>query len=100
MTPQDPHTQTEEAIRRGREAQRVMDEPLLKEAFEKVAADITGLWATTAPGDAAAREQLYMKLRALQDVREHLRAVAAGGKVALHMAERKLKMFQPTHVVR
>lgn len=92
---QSPYDKADEAMRRGREAARVMEEPMLKEAFEKVAADITGAWATSAPHETARREQLYLQLQTVQGVREHLRAVMAGGQMAEAYAQRKLGLPRP-----
>ena len=60
----------------------MLNHELLKESFEKVAADITNAWATTSPADVVAREKLYLKLQVVQEVREHLRITAEYGKVA------------------
>lgn len=71
---------SEEIIRRGAEAERLLNHELLKESFEKVANHITNEWATTSPLEVEAREKLYLKLQVLQEVREHLRIAAENGK--------------------
>lgn len=70
---------SEEIIRRGAEAEALLANPMLADAFAKVASDITNRWATTDAGDTAARERLYLKLQVVHEVREQLRVAAAGG---------------------
>lgn len=71
---------SEEIIRLGNEAEAVLNSDAMKRAFDHVAADITGKWATTSPADVQLREKLYLKLQVVQEVREHLRAVASNGQ--------------------
>jgi hypothetical protein len=73
---------SEEIVRRGEEAERLLNHDLLKEAFDGVAAQITNQWATTSPAEVQAREKLYLKLQVVQEVREHLRITAEHGKFA------------------
>jgi|LakMenE01Jun11ns_1017448.scaffolds.fasta_scaffold9232179_2 hypothetical protein len=83
---------SEDIIRRGAEAERLLNHELLKESFEKVATHITNAWATTSPLEVEAREKLYLKLQVLQEVREHLRIAAENGKFTKSRLE-KLSEF-------
>lgn len=69
-------------IRRGVEAERVLNEPLLKEAFEKVEAQIVASLKTSRLIDAEQDRQLILQLKALALVRSQIEQVVQTGKLA------------------
>lgn len=76
----------EEEARRGELARRLLDDPLLKEAFREVEEALRSAWLASADDAQAERERLWQMLRALGRVRGHLDAVVATGKFAHHIA--------------
>lgn len=55
-------------LTRGRSAQRLMDDPVLRATVQAVEEDITEEWKQTDPTDPAARERAYAKYQALNEV--------------------------------
>ena len=49
----------EEQIRRGAEARRVLENPLVVQAFASIEAGLVTKWLASATFDAAGREELY-----------------------------------------
>lgn len=74
-------TQDEE-IRRGHEAERLMNEPLLVEAFELVEAGLVDGMKRVAIGDNKTQHELVLMLQLLAKVRGHLKTTADTGKMA------------------
>lgn len=86
----DPSVDTlAEAIRRGQAADRIFNDPLMVEAFEMVANDITNRWAASDPADVAGRERLYHELQVVHAVRDRLRSVVATGQLAAAEVKRR-----------
>lgn len=72
----------EQESRRGEQARRLLDDPLLQEAFATVGNALRNAWAATADDATAERERLWLMLRLLERVRAHLTAVLETGKLA------------------
>lgn len=70
--------------RRGMEAQRLLAEPLLAEAFEIIEANYRDGWLATKDGQTAERERIWLALTLLTKVRAHLEGIVQGGRVAAH----------------
>jgi hypothetical protein len=70
------------ASERGARAQRLLDDDLLKEAFDTLDRDYTGAWRATAARDTDARERLWQAVQVVAKVRDHLVHVVNGGKLA------------------
>lgn len=66
---------------RARQAQRLLDDPLLKEAFEAAEAEYIKQWRSSPVRDTEGREHLYVMLRSLERVKGHLESLAATGKL-------------------
>lgn len=79
----------QEQIQRGVAADRLFNDPLMAEAFEMVAKDITNRWAASDPADAAGRERLYHELQVVHAVRDRLRGVVATGQLAAAEVKRR-----------
>ena len=78
------------AAERGARAARLLEDDLLKEAFETLDRDYTKAWRETAARDTDARERLWQATQVLGKVRDHLLAVANNGK----LAQRELDALQ------
>lgn len=75
-------------ILRGEQARRVMEDPLLVEAFETIERECFDAWKTSGWKDADKREALYRQMKALGEVKTRLLTVMEGGKVAKSLAEK------------
>lgn len=75
MTPQ-------EQVQRGEEAARLLENPILAEAFASIEQEYTTLWKQTKASDEAAREKLWLSIRQLQMVQAHLHTAVQTGKAA------------------
>lgn len=69
-------------IRRGEDAKRVLAEPLLKEAFEKIEAAVMDEIRRVDVGDAAKQRDLIVTFQLLQKVRRYLADVVTTGEMA------------------
>ena len=76
----------EQEVQRGQDAKRLLEEPLLQEAFEVIEQEIMEKWKTAPARDVDGREKLWMMLHLLGRVRSHLESVMASG----HLAEATL----------
>lgn len=79
---------------RGARAEALLNDELLKEAFETLEAGYMELWRTSPPLEAQSREKLYLAINVIGKVRQHLQTVIMGGKVAaddLRMAAERKK---------
>jgi hypothetical protein len=68
--------------RRGEQARRLLDDPLLKEAFAAVEEGLQSAWRATAEDAAGERERLWLMLQLLGRVRGHLTEVFETGRLA------------------
>ena len=72
----------EHEIIRGRDAQALIQHPLLVEAFEAVESEVMELWKLSPERDRDGREKLWLSLKLLQKVRSQLESVIQTGQVA------------------
>lgn len=73
----------------GNHAKRLLDDPVMRLAFEYVTTDLMKTWRETATEDAEKREDAYRMLRALDGVEFKLRRFA--GNATLIAAEQRRK---------
>lgn len=71
----------DELIMRGEEAKRLLENPLLIEAFEVIENEVNELWKTSPSADAEGREKLYLSLRLLGRLKAQIQSVVETGKV-------------------
>lgn len=88
----------DEEIRRGNEAERLLREPLLLEAFEKIEQACLAEWKNAPTRDTEGRERIWTMVKLLERVKAHLTAVAqtgrlASAKVAEDDRKRKFNIF-------
>lgn len=69
-------------------AQALLDDDVLKEAFEALERRLIDQCKATAPGAASLREETWGEIRALQSVRTKLRGWATDLTVAARKADR------------
>lgn len=72
----------EEELQRGAEAERLLQHPLIVEAFEKIEREVIERWKSSPSADEAGREKLWLSLKLLHRVRAHLQSVVQSGKLA------------------
>ncbi len=69
-------------IKRGEQAERLFDDPLLKEAFAKVEEGILDSMHRSAFGDESTHHNLVIALQLLRQIKKCLRETAETGKMA------------------
>lgn len=67
---------------RGEQAKRLLENPLIKEAFEAIEQAITDGWKNSAADDDRARQNAYLLARLLENFKQQFRTVINTGKVA------------------
>jgi len=72
----------EQESRRGEQARRLLEEPLLQEAFATVEAALREAWIATQDDATAERERLWLMLKLLGRVRTYLVDALQTGKLA------------------
>jgi len=72
----------EQESRRGEQARRLLDDPLLQEAFGSVDGALRNAWVATDEDATPERERLWLMLKLLGRVRSHLVQVLETGKLA------------------
>lgn len=63
-------------------AQALLDDELLKEAFDGLEQAYTGAWRATTIEDVSGREKLFLAINIVGKVRDHLNAIVSNGKLA------------------
>ena len=72
---------TREIIAKGKRAEELLEEPLIVEAFEEIERAYIDGWKSSKARDAEGREQLFLAINILNNVREHLKAAIRDGKL-------------------
>jgi len=72
----------EQESRRGEQARRLLEDPLLQEAFAAVDGALREAWAATPDEATPERERLWLMLKLLGRVRAHMIDVLQTGKLA------------------
>lgn len=68
--------------RRGEQARRLLEDPLMVEAFAAVEGSLRRQWEASGDGDAAARERLWLMLKLLRRVQGLLTEALETGRLA------------------
>lgn len=71
----------EEKVARAQEAQRLLENPLLREAFANLRLDYFEAFCGCPPDKVHERDQIFHAGRVIADVEQHLRVVMTQGKV-------------------
>ncbi len=72
----------EQESRRGEQARRLIEDPLLQDAFATVEAVLHDTWSTTADDATGERERIWLMLKLLRRVRACLSEVLETGRLA------------------
>lgn len=89
MTPSDKLTQ-EQKISRADEAKRLLEHPLLREAFANLRANYFEAWVSSPADKVNERDAVFHAARVLSDVESHLRVVISQGRLEkLHIDKMK-----------
>ena len=72
----------EQESRRGEQARRLLEDPLLQEAFTTVEATLHVTWSTTSDHATDERERIWLMLKLLRCVRARLSEVLETGRLA------------------
>lgn len=72
----------DQEIRRGDEAKRLMESPLLQEAFEKVEAGLIDAMKRVPMGDTKTQHELVLSLQLFGRIKGHMAEVMETGKLA------------------
>ena len=75
-------TPREERVRKGNAAERLFNDPVIQEAFEKLENKYNGAWVSSGLEDSQKRETLYLSLRALSEFKLELESMMNSGKIA------------------
>ena len=67
---------------RGREAEELLENPMLADAFDKIEASYMDEWRQSKLADIEERERLWLAIQVLGEVKRHLRVVVENGVVA------------------
>ncbi len=78
----------EEAVRKGRKAQQLLEDETLSAALAKLENDQIWVFKSTRAEESAKREQCWSMLKAIENLRLELTKVIDNGKVAQRAIER------------
>ena len=71
-----------EELRRADEAKRLLDNPLFKEAFKTIREELIKHLLNTRVAEELERDRLYITIKALDLVQQHIQSVFETGKLA------------------
>ena len=66
---------------RERRAQSLLEDPLLKEAFDILKEDLMGRWGQSGSTDLEARESIWLAMRLLDRIHGHLTSIIETGRM-------------------
>ena len=67
---------------RARRAQSLLNDPLVKEAFETLEKDLLDSWRNSGTSDTETRESLWLAMRLLDRIHIHLQSILETGQMA------------------
>lgn len=80
-------TDLRQQISRANEAERLLDQPLVKEAFRVIRQNLHEKWESTKVEHNTEREILYMQIKCLSEVEKYFNQVVRTGRIALNKLE-------------
>ena len=75
---------------RARRAQSLLNDPLIKEAFETLEKDLLDTWKQSGTSDKETRESLWLATRLLDRLHIHLQSILETGQMAEKMQQYQL----------
>ena len=79
-------------VQRGNDAERVVMDPVLLEAFADLEQQYTNEWKSSKVDDMVNREQAYARVTALTDLKRQLQSYVDDAKIANKQLERDQKL--------
>jgi hypothetical protein len=76
---------------RAAHAERLLNDEILKEAFDKLDTEFMRTWRQTSVSDTEARERIYNLCAALDALKQHIASVIVDGKIAKINLEQQKK---------
>jgi hypothetical protein len=76
------------------QAQRLLDDPILKGAFKALEDGYMAAWRATLIDDVSGREKLFLAVNVIGKVRDHLAGIVNGGKLARAELEEIAKLSE------
>ena len=80
------------SVQRGKDAERVVMDPVLLEAFADLEQQYTNEWKSSKVDDMVNREQAYARVTALTDLKRQLQSYVDDAKIANKQLERDQKL--------
>tara|TARA_R100000963_G_C4574555_1_gene58085 strand:+ start:67 stop:309 length:243 start_codon:yes stop_codon:yes gene_type:complete len=71
-------------------AKRLLEDDLLKEAFDTLEKDIMDTWVASGVDDGRARETCWLSIRLLSRIKVHLTSIVETGEMAKKLQEYQL----------
>ena len=81
-------------IKRGEQASVVLENPLFKEAIDKVRQGIIDSMSRSPLGDAETHNRLVIAMQLLNQIEKQLKDVIATGKMSAMQTDNKFKIFR------
>ena len=75
-------TSKEKRINKGNAAEKLFNDPLIQEVFEKMETSYNNAWVSSGLDDIQKRETLFLSIRALSEFKLELESMITGGKIA------------------
>jgi|TARA_Y100000296_G_scaffold18207_1_gene21559 hypothetical protein len=75
-------TSKEKRINKGNAAEKLFNDPLIQEVFEKMETSYNNAWVSSGLDDIQKRETLFLSIRALSEFKLELESMIMGGKIA------------------
>ena len=75
-------TPKEKRISKGNAAEKLLNDPIISEAFEKLETKYNSAWISSGLEDSQKRETIYLSIRALGELRLELESMINSGKIA------------------
>ena len=75
-------TKLQQDINKGNRAQLLLEDPILKEAFEVMEREMVEAWAASPARDVNGRENAFKMVHAIRKTRDLLRSYVSNGKLA------------------
>ena len=69
-------------LRREEHARRLLEDVLLKEAFDTLKEDLMNRWSHSGTTDSEARESIWLAIRLLDKIDGHIRSIVETGHMA------------------
>lgn len=89
-----------EAIQDGQEAERLLQHPLLTQAFELIEQDIQKQWLNSPARDVEGREKLHLMVKMLHRLKFQLQSVVENGKIMQKTLEQSRATEMLDHYLR